>query len=174
MEELVRSYQEFRNGEPTELELKVIRERFQSINEEIREKLARPRSSLNSGHFDISSLTNPSAIEDEIRRREERDAHDWQKELDEEHIRIDILSESKKNYEQELELKSGSFPRHITFGYMSQVAFAILGVAFPLIYGSWSGYLGDNSNIVAIVLFIIGLATTFAYIISEVWAATHQ
>jgi hypothetical protein len=82
------------------------------------------------------------------------------------------LSELKKTYEKELE--SSSFPRHITFGYVSQVVFAILGVVFPLTYGSWSGYLDDNSNVVAIVLFGVGLAMTFSYIISEVWAALHD
>jgi ABC-type uncharacterized transport system permease subunit len=54
---------------------------------------------------------------------------------------------------------------------VSQVAFAIVGAVMPLTYGSWSGYLGENSNTFAIGLFGAGLATTFSYIFSEVWAA---
>jgi hypothetical protein len=39
---------------------------------------------------------------EEVSQREERDAHEWEKKLDDERARIDILSELRKNYEQEL------------------------------------------------------------------------
>jgi hypothetical protein len=108
----------------------------------------------------------------ELAQQDREYADRMREKLGDESAQIHLLSSLRKNHEQKLE--SSSFPRHITFGYVSQVVFAILGVVIPLTHGSWSGYLGDNSNILAIVLFGVGLATTFGYIISEVWVAMHE
>ena len=61
--------------------------------------------------------------------RNERFVDEVVKNIDDESAQIRVLSALRKNYEQEL--KYGPSRRQITFGYVSQVAFAIVGVVFP-------------------------------------------
>jgi hypothetical protein len=90
---------------------------------------------------------------------------------DEEYKRIRINNTLKEHYENEL--KTVIFPRHVTFGYLSQVGFAITGVALPLTHSIWSVSLGDYADAFGLGMFFAGLITMFVYIFSELWAALY-
>jgi outer membrane murein-binding lipoprotein Lpp len=72
------------------------------------------------------------------------------------------------------ELRSITYPKHLIFGFSSFVLFAILGVIIPLTSQWWQSYsykyLGMDPNSFAVILFIIGLCVTFAYIGIEIFS----
>jgi hypothetical protein len=105
LQELFSRFQELRFRKPNELEQEVIREIFPTISQEIRDELTHRRRS-SPGLLGSNMFTEPRHFRmpqsEEVSQREERDAHEWEKKLDDERARIDILSELRKNYEQEL------------------------------------------------------------------------
>ena len=102
-------------------------------------------------------------------------------------VEAEILSAQRmKEYDQR-EYNSVAYPKLIAFGFGSLVTFAILGVIFPLTYGSWIKtyeswvkpfflYIPYNyvhPNVLVIIAFIIGLSITFIYIGLELFYATR-
>jgi hypothetical protein len=102
-------------------------------------------------------------------------------------VEAEILSAKRmKDYDQR-EYNSVAYPKLIIFGFVSLITFAILGVIFPLTYGSWISFYESSvkilfpfipytylhPNVLVIIAFIIGLSITFIYIGLELYYATR-
>jgi hypothetical protein len=102
-------------------------------------------------------------------------------------VKAEILSAQRMKDYDHREYNSVAYPKLIVFGFGSLITFAILGVIFPLTYGSWVLFYGSwvkilfpsipytyvHPNVLAIIAFIIGLSITFIYIGLELYYATR-
>jgi hypothetical protein len=105
-------------------------------------------------------------------------------------MEAEVLSAQRMKEFDQQEYNSVAYPKLIAFGFGSLVTFAILGVIFPLTYGSWVRvrtyeswvnllfpyipYTYVHPNVLVIIAFIIGLSITFIYIGLELYYATRQ
>jgi hypothetical protein len=197
LEEIIAKYKELEYEEPDEYDLQILSEEYKNIIEKIRKELQerqpkpkhRPAglASLSAASLGFNSNLADTLGESfhETMRRQERyslrmpsepitdrenaEIKEAEGKKDDELKQIAIQKALIKHYEEEI--KSATLPKHLSFGYLSQVGFAATGVILPLTYEYWSIYLPDNADIFALIMFGCGLTATFAYISLEVVTA---
>lgn len=163
-----------------------LKNKLNEINEKIREEIKKRQPKLLDPRLPISLAATASAfgaIRPALTRinfmpspaslaisQQERDMiREWAGKRNDEHARMRILLELRKNHEQEL--KATIWPKHLAFGMSAQVTFAVFGVVIPLAYARWPALGGVEADTIALGWFGLGLSTVFAYIFSEVITA---
>ena len=183
LEELNLRFKELMGDEPDEYEKAAISQELQQVTKRIKEELEirTPKKMTADMPLSIAAIAfNP--LTEKMRRESnkvrrlystsaiENGAIDEAvKGRDDEHKPMAILSTLKAHHEQEL--KSITLPKNITFGYISQVIFAIFGVAIPLGLATWPDRASADADRIALIWFGLGLSTVFVYILSEVRTA---
>ena len=93
---------------------------------------------------------------------EERNRNKLLDECNREESRILYLQESKATQQNDWKLLA--YPKYLKFGYLSFIIFALCGAIFPLTYRWWPLYLLNQSEIVGLSAFGLGLILTFLYL----------
>lgn len=129
---------------------------------------------INKNTFSSNSIS-PSSYSSDIGSRileanrtleEQRSFNELLKELEEKENKLKFLNQQYSLNNEELH--SLVYPKHLTFGFISFGLFAFLGVVIPLMHQWWYHYLNENSDVFALIMFLIGLTITFAYILVEI------
>ena len=157
----------------------IVLEEFENKRKERKERVSLKEATA----FPLSPVDRPS---DAISNEGERNRfHTLQDKIRD--VEAEILSAKRmKDYDQR-EYNSVAYPKLIVFGFVSLITFAILGVIFPLTYGSWISFYESSvkilfpyipytyvhPNVLVIIAFIIGLSITFIYIGLELYYATR-
>jgi hypothetical protein len=88
--------------------------------------------------------------------------------MDSANSRLSVLKELLKVSKEEL--STVIYPKHIKFGFISFIVFAVLGVFAPLAYDTWSEIILKvflipiDTNAFVLILFTVGLTLNFIYI----------
>lgn len=191
--DLVSIYSKYYRIVPSEGIIKTLTEILPDIVEtsRIREKERAEKNkklldSLRSGEFpdmhnSITAIAHPSISENQdiINKMESQQEQNIYDDLirsrDHTKNRLMMLEEITNTSRQEL--NSMEYPKHIRFGFISLIVFAIIGVIIPLTYGNWGevilhlrtqGYtLPLDLTSIILILFGIGLGLNLTYIYLE-------
>jgi predicted RND superfamily exporter protein len=156
-EDIKQRFEEYYEQPPSENRLKILERKCPSILEEIQKNVQDKTVKLlaiapQSEHFrralqDNNEVKNRDTLRDQLNREESR---------------ISFLEDSKTT--QENDLKFLVYPKYVKFGYASFIIFAMIGVIFPLTYRWWPLYWRNNSELLSLSAFGIGLLLTFLYL----------
>ena len=171
LNDLINYYEKFFQGKPSENFVTKLKQQSDQIINELN-KIRRDRLEKNTFSSTLALSTSLTSdigsriIEANRTLEEERNFNELTKELVEKENKLKFLNQQYSLYNEELH--SLVYPKHLKFGFISFGLFAFLGVVIPLMHQWWSPYFRENSDIFALIMFLIGLAITFAYILLEI------
>jgi hypothetical protein len=177
VDDLIVLYKKFYTRSPSELEEKIIKERYQDIVSKVSEEQNKQNS-----HSTVPVTRIPSGEEQIVsaimNRNEIERYHDLIEKRNSASSRLSVLRELLKILREEL--NAAIYPKHTKFGFISFLIFAVLGVFVPLTYNTWNEIISKvffipiDTNAFVLILFTVGLTLNFIYIGLELRVAISR
>jgi hypothetical protein len=171
VDDLIEIYKKYYERIPSNLVRKAIEEQLQAIVSKVSEEQQKqnlrntvPITRIPSGEEQIVGA---------IMNQNEQDRYyNLIEKINSANSRLSVLKELLKVSRQEL--NTAIYPKHIKLGFISFIAFAVLGVFAPLAYNTWGEFISKvflipiDTNAFVLILFTAGLTLNFIYIGLEV------
>lgn len=179
LEEIKSKFQEVNFTAPTERDSRILAERYDEISERIRKETERRGEEYRLNPLGTSGIRNlvpvfHSIYDKETHNRQIETINRTGEKIQGEQNQISILENLKHQYEEEL--KAVSYPLY-EIGFLSQVIFVITGVVVPLNYEWWAPIIlfsPMEPNLFGLLMFYVGLASSFSYIGLELWHSLYK